>query len=322
MINLGIIGLGHIATHQMAAIELSQQFRLAAGCDPDTSRHELLDRTVAPYEDSTEFLEHPGLEVVVVASPNRLHVEHGLQVIRSGKWLCMEKPLAETQDEFDRFAVAKDEFSGYCTLALHAAFGVELDWFCRNVNEHGFDIRKMSSFEASFYDPYVENGQLLPQAKSLGGSWMDSGLNALSVLGRLIDPEALTITRSLMTRDDRVDCLELAGQVEFEFARPDGQGVGAIGTSWIEGLNKKVTTLEFADCRSRVILDHSEQQITVHDNGSQRQIFTSGNGLPRLTNHYVGVFADLASQIESRQDNFDYCARLHRFLFQGETLAG
>ena len=319
MFNVGIIGLGHVATHQIAAIDDSKDFQLTAGCDPDRARLALLDGSVSAYTDAGEMLQRSDLDVIVVASPNRLHVPHGLQVMAAGKWLFMEKPLAQTQEQFDLFDGKRQEYAGHCTLALHAAFGVEVEWFIENCREA--DDAKLTSFEAEFYDPYFSDGQVEQRALSLGGSWMDSGINALSVICRLISPDDLVICDSRMTRVEGSECSEVSGAVDFQFLQSKVRGDGAIQTSWTTGRNKKLTTLGFDDGDRKIILDHSAQQVILREQQHDQLLFSCDNGLPRLTNHYVGAFRDLAVQINAGKDNFSYCRKLHRLLYQAQDLS-
>ena len=240
---------------------------------------------------------------------------------QSPKKLFMEKPLAETQAEFDRFARKRQEYAGHCTLALHAAFGQEVEWYCRERNNYKVDIAAVTSFVAEFYDPYFDNGQLRQRATSFGGSWLDSGINALSVVCRFISPYDLVFCDSRMTRVKESDDLEVQGTVDIRFSRLGGRGAGVIEVNWTTGRDKKLTTLGF-DCSDRkLVLDHSAQEVMLRDQGQDQVLFSCDNGLPRLTNHYVGAFRDLASQMNAGTDNFGYCQKLHRFLYQAENLS-
>jgi D-galactose 1-dehydrogenase len=316
MYNIGIVGLGHVARHQISALERSGKFRLIAGCDTDASCFELLSADVQSFTEIDEMLGLPGLDVVVVASPNRLHVDHGIRVMEAGKWLVMEKPLAETQEELERFSARRQALGGKCTLALHAAHGVEVEWFCREYASTG-RFGDVVAFDARFYDPYFENGLLTSSARSLGGSWIDSGINALSVICRMVDAAALEITDSRMTRVAGTDCHEVQGTVEFRIAGPQG-GTGSIDTNWTLGRNSKSTRIAFSDDDGRYVFDHSGQEVIRYQDGQPEVVFTCTNGLPRLTNHYIGVFDEVARQIQEDSHNFEYCLELHRLLYQAE----
>jgi D-galactose 1-dehydrogenase len=321
MIGIGIVGLGHIAVHQAAALRESNRFELIAACDTDASQFSVLGESVQTFEDIEDFLDQSELDVIVVSSPNRLHIEHGIKVMESGKWLLMEKPLAETRTDFQRFAEQKNQLSANCSLALHAAFGVETEWFFNQCDRTEFGCNDVSSFSSQFYDPYFSDGVLESRANSLGGSWMDSGINALSVICRLIDPSDLKILDSRMTRVRSSGCTEAQGTVDFEFRRNSTLGHGSIDTNWTLGRDKKQTRLFIAQEGRQIVLDHSAQQVIIHGRDGEQQIFHCDNDRPRLTNHYVGVFADLARQIDLGADNFDYCKDLHKILFDAEEWA-
>lgn len=310
MYNVGIVGLGHVGRHHVTALQSSTHFQLVAGCDTDQRSFEILESSTRRFASLEDMLAVPDLDIVIVASPNRLHVEHGVAVMEAGKWLVMEKPLAETREEFERFRSMKAELDGKCTLALHAAHGVEVTWFL----DECVAGRELRRFDARFYDPYFESGRLLPGARSLGGSWTDSGINALSVICRLVSPKDLAIRDSRMTQIDGTGCREAQGTVDFDFVRAGGSA-GSIDTNWTLGRNSKSTMVRLGD-GSRYLLDHSGQSVLCCNGGKREPIYTCENLLPRLTNHYVGVFADLAVQVQSGEDNFEYGADLHNILYR------
>jgi len=318
MLNVGIIGLGHVAKHQISAIQMSGEFELIAGCDSDPAHLNLLGSSVDAHKDIDEMLERPDLDVVIVATPNNLHVEHGIRVIEAGKWLVMEKPLAETQENFDLLMESRNKRAGHCTVALHAAYGVEVEWFHSELMSGGLDLNRLDAFCSQFYDPYFENGILRKGALSLGGSWMDSGVNALSVICKFIDPKNLVISDSRMMRTRESQCFELRGTVDFDVSDPFLHGRGSIDTNWTIGLDTKTTSFEISESSRKLILEHSAQAVILSDRGHEQVLFSCENNLPRLTNHYIGVLEDLAQQVRSGKDNMAYCQELHEILYQAE----
>lgn len=322
MRQVGIIGLGHVAVHQVEAIQRSAEFQLRAGCDRNQERHHILGKSAEAFFTVEDLLEKcDGLDVVVVASPNQSHVSHGICVMSSGKWPLIEKPLAETAEDFQYFALQRRRLSAKSTIALHAAFGRETEWFR---NEASVDVSEwgtLTSISSAFYDPYVQSGELLAGAGSLGGSWTDSGINVFSVIGRVVDLQDIEIKESRMTRDDGGVCRELDAVVTYSFNREGARGTGEIRTSWQNGRNKKVTALTFDFGKRSIVLDHSEEMVILRENGKDKIIFQEKNGLPRLTNHYIGVFSDLARQMDTGEDNFEYGYQLHDLLYRARRLA-
>ena len=236
-----------------------------------------------------------------------------------GKWVVMEKPLAETRADFEQFSERRAKLHGRCTLASHAAFGVEMEWFCGDgVPADLPDRGQLESFACRFYNPYFEEGLLLESGRSLGGSWTDSSINALSVIGRLLDIESLQIIDSRMTRVANTGCRQVQGTVDFNFAARGSVGEGCIDTNWTIGRNRKTTLISYKDDGGCYLLEHSGQQVVSLIGKNREVLFACENSLPRLTNDYIGVFADLAMQLDSNEDNFAYCETLHELLYQAE----
>jgi predicted dehydrogenase len=315
VVGVGIAGLGHVASHHIEAISLNDNFDLIAVCDRDQRKLEPMLPNVSVYTAFDELLKRDDIDLVVVATPSRVHVEHGVQVLDNGKWLLIEKPAAETRNGFNTLAEARSRNSGRCTVSLHAAFGVEVQWLLDQFKEGSIPCQAIESFYGRFFDPYMINGEMLERARSLGGSWLDSGINALSVVCQFVAPERLTPVDSRMTRIPGLECSEVQGAVDFEFESNGAFGHGVIETNWALGRDSKATVLCFADPRYRIVLDHSGERVVSIRNNVESEIFACRNGLSRLTNHYVGVFEDLARQISSDSDNFDYSAKLHDIFF-------
>jgi D-galactose 1-dehydrogenase len=318
MIGVGIVGLGHVAAHHVEALGYCPELELVAGCDPQSAALERLPKDTRHYSRLEEMLDADDIDVVVVASPNSLHVEHSRQVIASGKWLMLEKPVAVSREDAAAVARARRELSGRCTVALHAAFGLEVLWLCQKFDCGAFDRQSVARVVSGFYDPYFVGGRLLGSARSLSGSWLDSGINALSVLDRLLAGATMSITDSRMTRIAGTDCTEIQGSVDYRFSRQSGIGTGLIDTNWTIGRDSKATTLHLQDGRTTIVADHSAQSVFLHENGSVSTLFQCDNGRDRLTNHYVGVFTDLIRQIECDRDNFDMSMVLHDLVYAGE----
>ena len=318
MIRVGIVGLGHVAAHQIEALEWGDNLQLVAGCDPDTNALLRLPETASPYEQLEQLLDDHNIDVVVVASPNELHVEHAKQIIAAGKWLVLEKPMAASRKEAAEITSFRNELNARCTIALHAAFGIEVQWVCEQLNKGTIDCGSIARITSGFYDPYIIDGKVLDHARSLSGSWLDSGINALSVIDRLIPGSGLRLTDSRMTRIAASGCTEVQGSIEYRFRSASGTGEGFIDTNWTIGRNSKVTSLHMQDNKTTIVIDHSAQRVILQEGESTRELFRCDNGRQRLTNHYTGVFADLARQMRNDADNFEKSAALHDIVYAAE----
>jgi myo-inositol 2-dehydrogenase/D-chiro-inositol 1-dehydrogenase len=73
--------------------------RLTAVADPDTTRAEELAGRCGPatvFEDPVDLIRDPGIEAVVVASPDPTHAPLVLECLRNAKPVLCEKPLADS----------------------------------------------------------------------------------------------------------------------------------------------------------------------------------------------------------------------------------
>jgi predicted dehydrogenase len=98
MIGVGIIGAGGIAlANHLPGLKLSPQARVAAVCDSDPRVLEQARQAAevdAGFADYRELMKHPGIDAVIVATPNDLHPEIVLAACAAGKHVLCEKPLA------------------------------------------------------------------------------------------------------------------------------------------------------------------------------------------------------------------------------------
>jgi predicted dehydrogenase len=102
-LRVGVLGAGMIAqAAHLEAIRKARNCELHSLCDraPD------LLRTVAAvhppartFTDYDEMLADPGLDAVVVAVADELHVEAAIRALDAGKHVLVEKPLAVTAED-------------------------------------------------------------------------------------------------------------------------------------------------------------------------------------------------------------------------------
>ncbi|MFN8440047.1 MAG: Gfo/Idh/MocA family oxidoreductase [Caldilineaceae bacterium] len=97
-VRVGIAGLGRSGwgIHANAVAELGTSFRIVAVCDPDANRQqEAVERfDCLAYNAIEPLLADQAVELVVVATPSHHHVHDVIAVLRAGKHVIVEKPMA------------------------------------------------------------------------------------------------------------------------------------------------------------------------------------------------------------------------------------
>lgn len=312
-LKLGIIGLGNVHSWQAEALR-AENILVPAVCDKNPRKADLYPKTNFLTEP-TDLLNLSQVDAVLVAVPNKEHFTVAKTAIEAGKDVLLEKPATSSLSELEELYKLADARGVKLVIAFHAAFAADLEWYLRN-SEMIDKGKKIVTFRCNFYDPYADGGKVQPQAIKLGGSWTDSGVNALSVICKIL-PELRIVSRNFMP-DPNSMASELQATVDFNFPveKQEADGSGVIKTDWTRGINHKSTRLTFSDNRS-VILDHSEQTISddIPNQGDRKPLVDFSAGYPRLTTHYIGVFRDFMRHLKNGTDNRDFAFLVHRLLF-------
>ncbi len=112
-IRIAVAGAGLIGKRHVLAIECSNAATVSAIVDPDPETQEFaIENGYQRYATIAEMLAADPPHGVVIATPNQMHVENGLQCVRAGIPVLVEKPIADTAqsavrlvDEADRLGV-------------------------------------------------------------------------------------------------------------------------------------------------------------------------------------------------------------------------
>jgi scyllo-inositol 2-dehydrogenase (NADP+) len=109
-LRVGIAGLGRSgwAIHACAMRKVPELFKIVAVFDPDAGRRQEAQdacgaRGHASFE---ELLKDREVEIQVVATPSKFHVEHALAAFAGGKHVVCEKPMATNLPDAERLVAA------------------------------------------------------------------------------------------------------------------------------------------------------------------------------------------------------------------------
>lgn len=316
MLKIGLIGIGHVSQLQLEAASISNAVQFVGAFDKVPEKAKQLPSDVPFYGTLAELLNHSQADVFVVSTPNVNHYETALAVIQAGRALCIEKPMCVSLAEFEELKHAISRAGIFASVAFHAAHANDLRWWLEAQSSQATGA--LRGFQCGFFDPYIQEEQLSPSAAILGGALIDSGINALSVVGQVIEPEALRVRSSLITSLPSYSCDQIASStvVEWLSSSETYGGSGIIETSWAVNLNRKITLLDYE--RLRVLLHHSNECVYVksYDEAHWRLVQDLRNHNTRLVNHYINLFQDLAVRFNSSRSNLmDFAEPLHRLLF-------
>lgn len=110
-LNIGVIGLGAIGLKHCSALAQIERATIAAVADVDEKALEMTAKlyNATPHNDYKKMLTQPGLDAVIVATPDHLHRDACVLAAEAGKHILVEKPIATTVEDADDIIKAADK---------------------------------------------------------------------------------------------------------------------------------------------------------------------------------------------------------------------
>jgi UDP-N-acetyl-2-amino-2-deoxyglucuronate dehydrogenase len=95
-IKFAVVGCGHIGKRHAEMITRNSESELIALCDVRPEEELSISNFAVPlYADISRMLaSHPDIDVVNIATPNGLHAEHAMEVLKHFKHVVIEKPIS------------------------------------------------------------------------------------------------------------------------------------------------------------------------------------------------------------------------------------
>ena len=188
-----LVGLGRISTVHLRALEDIDSVTTVVGVDPGPKVIPSFRREPLCVRADLGDALVAGADLVVVATPTASHaaVVGAVRAWDEDVPILLEKPAADRRDDADRVLSATPAVE----VIFHTAFGPEVLWATGFYASETSRLGDVVAFKAWFGGPYADD--LENRTESLANSWLDSGINALSVIGRFVLPSAVTSFRSL-----------------------------------------------------------------------------------------------------------------------------
>jgi predicted dehydrogenase len=205
-VGLGFAGLGWLGDSLLAELPAFPEFRLAAVQDRDAGLAvAVAARHAAPWHGSSfdELLGAPGVEAVVICTPNALHAPQAQAALRAGKHVLVQKPLAVSPDA----ARATVELAGRLSRILFVDYSYRQLATVRALREALPAIGRPRRAAAAFHNIYGPGkAWFFNRELSGGGALIDLGVHLLDLAIDLLDPATISLRRAdLATADAAVE---------------------------------------------------------------------------------------------------------------------
>jgi predicted dehydrogenase len=306
-----IIGIGIAGTVHARVLEDIPGVSLVAGID--TSSRDLTFRgskmPIYPsvFDMTSESALHPDIVVVATSTPTHAEVCGEVGEYFQQASIIVEKPAADNLEDARRI-VRGIGGKQPVTVAYHMAFSPVVQWGAREAAERADQLGTPVAIESWAADPYQSD---LPSAQGrLGNSWIDSGINALSVIERFAKPVARTSLRRIGSESRSVY------EGTFSCEANGKQLPATIMTSWYSTAPSRWTRVRYSS-GAELVMDHNAVAGYIRQNGQASAVFGSDGTTPRREAHYRALYR---SWLENRDQIFsaDTSMRLHRLLLGNE----
>jgi predicted dehydrogenase len=118
-VRIAVAGAGLIGTRHIEEVDASAHAELAAVVDPGPAGPELAEKFGVPLHPSlTALFAREKPDGVILATPNRMHVDGGLECVAAGVPVIVEKPIGDTVEGATRLVEA-GEAAGVPVLTGH-----------------------------------------------------------------------------------------------------------------------------------------------------------------------------------------------------------
>jgi predicted dehydrogenase len=272
-----IVGLGVAGRTHLRVLEQIHGVQVTACVDiSEQSSREFRARPL--YKTVREAADHHDPDVVVIATPTPTHAVICTEVADAfpAAKILVEKPAADNLSDARRMLTDIGQRQTL-DVAYHMSFSPEVAWGIRLTQANAEELGIPVAAEAFFTDPYQDN---VDSARSrLGSSWMDSGINSLSVLSRFVTPIRRKSLRRIggeqrSTYEAHVTCR--SGGREFD---------AVILTSWRVTDAAKFTRISYLS-GATLVMDHTAVAGYLIQNGKVAEIFGSNQSMPRSVRRY------------------------------------
>lgn len=190
MIGVGLLGYG-LAGRSFHAplIRAVEGLRLQAVVTRDPERAEQARRENPGARiagDVAAVMGEPSIDLVVVATPNRLHVPQGIAALEAGRHVVVDKPIATGSAEAERLVAAARRTGRLLTVYQNRRWDGDFLTVRRLLDEG--TLGRIDSFESRFegYQPVVGGWRDLPE--EAGGPLHDLGAHLVDQAVQLLGP--------------------------------------------------------------------------------------------------------------------------------------
>jgi len=252
-VKVGIIGVGYLGTQHARILSYLEEAELIGVADIDFKKAMVIGNRhgVKYYENYENMLDE--IDAGIVAAPTSEHFAISMKLLKKGKAVLVEKPIAETVEQAEKLVAAADKSGLILQIGHLERFNPAVEALEDLISEPKFiEVQRLGSFSARSLDIDVV---------------LDLMIHDLDIIMALIKDEVKVIRSSgIHVLSDKIDI----ANARLEFAS------GCIATLTASRVHQgKVRKLRIFEPTSYYSIDYIDQEVKVFPlNGRQTDIKT------------------------------------------------
>ena len=202
MKKVGIIGLGTITEYYLEGLKNSKILELTAVCDTLINSVSKKYYEEYPfYLDYKEMIEKEGLDYIIISTPPKTHFEIAKHALENNVNVIVEKPATTNLKDLKYLMDLAKQQNLIFEVMYHWQNGSEVIKF----NEL-YEKEKITEIHTTVLDPYSSDEINIDEAKiKLLGTWIDSGVNILSMIKMWLPFNTLDITNIFVKKCEKTN---------------------------------------------------------------------------------------------------------------------
>lgn len=280
MIRMGVIGCGYWGPNLIRNFNNNEDVEIVTIADFETKRLEQVGRqypTVKKTVDYRDIINDTSIDAVVVATPVSTHFPLGMEVLKTGKHLFVEKPMAGSSDECRRLNDEADK-GGRVIMVGHTFL------FSPAVRKIGTLID--SGDLGEIYYVSITRVNLGIFQKDVNVVW-DLAPHDIAMLNHLFGatPSVVSATGRCYVQKDRD--IEDVAFVTLEYP---GNQIANVHVSWLDP--NKIRKMTFVGSKQMLVYDDVDptEKIKIYDKGVEIQPHYDSFGEFQLTLRSGDIF--------------------------------
>jgi predicted dehydrogenase len=177
-------------------------FRLAAVQDANPGlAAQVAERYASPWhgERFEDLLAAPGVDAVVISTPNTFHVPQAQAALRAGKPVLCQKPLATAAGDA-RAALDLAKALGQVLFVDYSYRLLDTAAALRSALPAIGAVRAVSAAFHNIHGPGADRDWFIDPKRSGGGALIDLGVHVLDMVLWLLEPREVRLERAMLDR--------------------------------------------------------------------------------------------------------------------------